>query len=62
MKKQILKKWLAAALLVLVTVSSIPSPVQAAAKKTGIPQKSEMKKQGFVYIKGGTYKMVQMII
>lgn len=51
-----MKKWLAAALAACAVILSVPLPAQAA-KKAGLPQKEEMKKQGFVYIKGGTFQM-----
>lgn len=56
MKRTAMKKWLAAALAACAVILSVPLPAQAA-KKAGLPQKEEMKKQGFVYIKGGTFQM-----
>lgn len=55
MKKGKWKKLAAPVLLAFVALLAIPAPVQAAGK-TGAPQE-EMKKQGFVYIEGGTFQM-----
>ena len=53
------KKGFALMLVMAVLLSSVSMPSQTvrAVKKTDIPKTSEMNKQNFVLIKGGTFQM-----